>query len=127
MLKKINAGADVIYHAAGASGLGALAAADQRHVYGIGVDTDQNFLHPHSVITSVVKHVEVAIARAIEDANAGRFKAGTRLWDLKNNGVGVAPYHDLANVVPARAKAAVARAHAQIVSGRIIVLSLPTQ
>src|SRR5919201_2124260 len=75
-LQEINAGADVVYAAAGASGLGALAAADQRHVYGIGVDTDQNFLHPHSVITSVVKHVEVAIASAIEDAAAGKFKAG---------------------------------------------------
>jgi basic membrane protein A len=126
-LQEINAGADVIYHAAGASGLGALAAADQRHVYGIGVDTDQNFLHPHSVITSVVKHVEVAIASAIEDAAAGKFKAGTKLWDLKNGGVGLAPYHALANVVPARVKAAVARAREQIISGRITVPSLPTQ
>jgi basic membrane protein A and related proteins len=126
-LQEINAGADVIYHAAGASGLGALAAADQRHVYGIGVDTDQNFLHPHSVITSVVKHVEVAITSAIEDAAAGKFKAGTKLWDLKNGGVGLAPYHALANVVPTRVKASVARAHERIISGQITVPLLPTQ
>jgi basic membrane protein A len=126
-LQEINAGADVIYHAAGASGLGALAAADQRHVYGIGVDTDQNFLHPHSVITSVVKHVEVAIASAIEDAAAGKFRAGTKQWDLHNGGVGLAPYHALANVVPARVKAAVARARERIISGQITVPLLPTQ
>ena len=126
-LQEINAGADVVYAAAGASGLGALAAADQRHVYSIGVDTDQNFVHPHSVLTSVVKHVEAAIASAIEDAAAGKFKAGTKLWDLKNGGVGLAPYHALANVVPARVKAAVARARERIISGQITVPSLPTQ
>jgi basic membrane protein A len=126
-LQEINEGADVVYAAAGASGLGALAAADQRHVYSIGVDTDQNFVHPHSVLTSVVKHVEVAIASAIEQAAAGKFKAGTKLWDLKNGGVGLATYHSLANVVPAKVKAAVARARERIISGQITVPSLPTQ
>lgn len=125
--QEINAGADVIYPAAGASGLGSLAAADQRGVYSIGVDTDQNFLHPHSVITSVLKHVEVAIAGAIEQAAAGKFKAGTNLWNLKNNGVGVAPYHGLVSKVPARVLAAVAKARQEIVSGMIVVPTVPTK
>ena len=120
-LQEINQGADVIYPAAGASGLGSLAAADQRHVYGIGVDADQNFLHPNSVVTSVVKHVEVAIANAIEDAAAGKFKAGTKLWNLANNGVGLAPYHGLAGKVPAKVAAAIAAARDGIISGKIVV------
>ena len=75
-MQEINKGADVVYAAAGASGLGTLAAADQRDVYGIGVDADQNFLHPKTVLTSVVKHVEVAVANAIVAAATGKFKAG---------------------------------------------------
>lgn len=126
-LQEISAGADVVYAAAGASGLGSLAAADQRHVYGVGVDTDQHYLHPKSVITSVVKHVEVAVAQAIEATAAGKFKAGTRLWNLKNNGVGIAPYYNLASVVPAKVKAAVAKARQGIISGDITVPVLPTK
>lgn len=120
-LQEINAGADVIYPAAGASGLGALAAANQRHVWGIGVDSDQNFLYPHTVITSVVKHVEVAVASAIVDAAHGKFRPTTKLWNLANNGVGLASYHSLASDVPAKVKAAVAQARAQIIAGKIMV------
>lgn len=126
-LQEISAGADVIYAAAGASGLGSLAAADQRHVYGVGVDTDQHYLHPNSVITSVLKHVEVAVAQSIEATAAGKFKAGTRLWNLKNNGVGIAPYYNLGSKVPAKVKAAVAKARQGITSGDIKVPVLPTK
>jgi basic membrane protein A len=126
-LQEINAGADVIYAAAGASGLGSLAAADQRHVYGVGVDTDQHYLHPNSIITSVLKHVEVAVAQVIERTAAGKFKAGTLLWNLKNNGVGIAPYYNLASVVPAKAKAAVAKARQAIDSGAIKVSVVPSK
>lgn len=126
-LQEINAGADVIYAAAGASGLGSLAAADQRHVYSVGVDTDQHYLHPKSVITSVLKHVEVAVAQVIEATAAGKFKAGTRLWNLKNNGVGIAPYYNLSSAVPAKVKAAVAKARQGITSGDIKVPVLPTK
>ncbi|HZS90993.1 MAG TPA: BMP family ABC transporter substrate-binding protein [Chloroflexota bacterium] len=126
-LQEINAGADVIYAAAGASGLGSLAAADQRHVYGVGVDTDQHYLHPKSIITSVLKHVEVAVAQAIERTAAGKFKAGTLLWNLKNNGVGIAPFYNLASVVPAKAKAAVAKARQAIISGAIKVPVVPSK
>ena len=126
-LQEINQGADVVYPAAGASGLGTLTAAAQKHVWGIGVDADQNYLHPNTVITSVVKHVEVAIASAIEAAAAGKFHAGTKLWNLANNGVGLAPYHSLAMHVPAKVKAAVAKAKAEIIAGKIKVPTVPTK
>lgn len=126
-LQEINQGADVVYPAAGASGLGTLTAAAQKHVWGIGVDADQNYLHPNTVITSVVKHVEVAIAAAIEAAAKGKFHAGTKLWNLANNGVGLASYHSLAMHVPAKVKAAVAKARAGIVSGKIKVPTVPTK
>ncbi|MDB5076546.1 MAG: bmpA [Chloroflexi bacterium] len=122
-LQEINGGADVLFPAAGASGLGTLTAADQRHVWGIGVDADQNFLHPNSTVTSVVKHVEVAVAAAIVADSKGKFKAGTLIWNLKNNGVGLAPYHGLSSKVPAAVTAAVTKARAGIISGKIVVPS----
>jgi basic membrane protein A len=126
-LQEINQGADVVYPAAGASGLGTLTAAAQKHVWGIGVDADQNYLHPNTVITSVVKHVEVAIAAAIEAAAKGNFHGGTKLWNLANNGVGLAPYHSLAMHVPAKVQAAVAKARSGIISGKIKVPTVPTK
>jgi basic membrane protein A len=126
-MQEINAGADVVYPAAGASGLGALTAADQKGIFGIGVDADQNFLHPKTVITSVVKHVEVAVAAAIAAAGKGTFKSGTKLWNLANNGVGLASYHDLASKVPARIQAAINKARMGIISGRIKVPTTPTK
>ena len=120
-LQEINGGADVIFAAAGASGNGALTAADQRHVWSIGVDADQNFLHPKSVISSAVKHVETAVAAAIVAAGKGTFKPGTALWNLKNGGVGLASFHGLDSKVPAALKAALAKAKADITSGKIKV------
>ncbi len=120
-LQEINGGADVVYSAAGASGLGALTAAAQRHKLAIGVDTDQNYLHKDTVMTSVVKHIEVAIANAIVDAGMGKFKSGTKLWNLANNGVGLASYHSLASRVPATVQAAMDKARAGIISGKIMV------
>lgn len=120
-LQEINKGADVIFAAAGASGNGALAAADQRKVWGIGVDADQNFLHPNSIVSSVVKHVEVAVANSIVAVANGTFKAGTVNWNLKNNGVGLAPYHGLSSKVPAAVQAAVNKAKAGIIAGTIKV------
>ncbi len=120
-LSEINQGADVVYPAAGGSGLGSLSAANQKHVYAIGVDADQNFLYPHTIVTSVVKHVEVAVANAIRLDAAGAFKSGTLYYDLKNNGVGLAPYHSLASIVPAKVQTAIAKARKGIVAGDITV------
>lgn len=120
-LQEISRGADVVYVAAGASGNGALAAADQRHVWGIGVDADQNYLHPNTVISSVVKHVEVAISNSIVSAGKGTFKSGTLTWNLANGGVGLASFHGLASKVPATVVAAINKAKADIISGKIVV------
>lgn len=124
-LQEISQGADVVYAAAGASGLGTLAAADQRHVFSIGVDSDQNYLHTKTVLTSVVKHVEVAIAQSIVDAAAGKFKAGTNLWNLKNNGVGLAAYHGLAAMVPTKVQTAINIAKMGIIGGKVVVPTKP--
>jgi len=124
--QEISAGADIIYAAAGGSGLGALAAADQHHLYSIGVDADQNGLHPRTIITSAVKHVEVAVAQAIIADGKNQFQSGTRYWDLANNGVGLASYHGLSNVPSSKVQQAIKQATQDIVAGKIKVPTAPT-
>jgi basic membrane protein A len=122
---EIAQGADVIYTAAGGSGIGGLAAANSAHVWAIGVDSDQNYLFPHTVVTSVIKELNVVAADNVESYAKGAWKPGTQLFDLANHGVGLAPFHGLADVVPAAVKAQIAAATKAIASGKIVVPSKP--
>ena len=86
-------GADVIFHAAGLTGVGALAAADTAGVYGIGIDTDQNPLYPDTVITSAIKNIDVAVGLLVDEFFAGTLHGGgTELFGLSEGAVGLAPY-----------------------------------
>jgi basic membrane protein A len=88
-LTQIARGSKVVFQVAGGCGLGALDAARERDVWGIGVDTDQSFLGPH-ILTSAVKRVDVAVFEAIRTAVEGDFAGGRDLvFDLENEGVGI--------------------------------------
>jgi basic membrane protein A len=88
-LDQIAKGSKVVFHVAGQCGLGALDAAKEKSVQGIGVDADQAYLGPQ-VLTSALKKVDVAVFTAIKQAQDGSFKGGTdALHDVKNNGVGI--------------------------------------
>jgi len=82
-------GADIVYAAAGRCGLGALKSANDRGLYAIGVDSDQDYLYPGHVLTSMVKHVDEAVYQTIKDIKDGHFTADTKVYDLKENGVGL--------------------------------------
>lgn len=82
--------ADIIFQVAGGCGIGALDAAYQNHVYGIGVDADQGYIHP-DVITSALKRVDVAVYDIINDAEQGKYNNNLPRFDLAHNGVGYAP------------------------------------
>jgi basic membrane protein A len=73
----------------GASGLGYLAAAGDKHVYGIGGDSDRRSLGSY-VITSALRNVPFAVSRTIGEAAAGYFVGGDSVFDVKNGGVGFA-------------------------------------
>ncbi|MBQ3703288.1 MAG: BMP family ABC transporter substrate-binding protein [Oscillospiraceae bacterium] len=92
----ITKGADVIYHAAGGTGNGVMNACDEAGIYGIGVDKDQRVeLGLECIITSAMKRVDVAcqdISKAVKD---GTFVGGVHLYDLANDGVGIAPTTDV--------------------------------
>jgi len=81
-------GADIIYAAAGKSGEGVIAAAAEKKLYAIGVDSDQCYIKPGSVITSMMKMVDVAVFQAIKSLTEGKLEAGTRVYGLKENAVG---------------------------------------
>ncbi len=83
-------GADVVYAAAGGTGLGVLQAAADSGKLSIGVDSNQNYLHPGSVLTSMVKRVDVAVYDAFKTAMDGTWEAGVKDLGLAEDGVGYA-------------------------------------
>ena len=88
-LDQIAKGAKVVFQVAGGCGLGALDAAKEKGVQGIGVDADQSYLGDH-ILTSAEKHVDLAVFRAIKSVQDGTFKGGTDvLNNIANNGVGI--------------------------------------
>ena len=114
---QIERGADVIYHAAGGTGLGVLQAAADAGRLGIGVDSNQNHLHPGKVLTSMTKRVDVAVYDAFQDARAGVWTAGVKVLGLNEGGVGWAfDDHNRALITP-EMLAAVEKAEAAIVAG----------
>ena len=99
-LNQIDQGSDAVFAAAGGCGLGALTAAKERKVWGLGVDSDQAFLGKH-ILASATKKVDVGVFSTIALAKAGKFKGATdTLFNVKNGGVGYG--HDQHNGAAAR-------------------------
>jgi basic membrane protein A len=113
-------GADVVYAAAGATGLGVLQAAADGGALSIGVDANQNYLHPGKVLTSMVKRVDVAVYNVMKGGVAG-FKPGIQALGLAEDGVGYAMDDNNKPLVTAEMQAAVDKAKADIVSGALKV------
>jgi basic membrane protein A len=120
-LNQIEQGAGVIFQVAGGCGLGALDAAKEKHVWGIGVDSDQSFLGPH-ILTSAVKRVDTAVFDAIKMVVDGKFKGGNITFGLKDNGVGIGK---ISPKVPQSEVAKVNQVRADIISGKI--QNIPTE
>jgi basic membrane protein A len=118
---QIDRGADIVYHAAGGTGVGVLRAAADAGKLGIGVDSNQNGLYPGKVLTSMLKRVDNATIKTFTDAKAGTWKAGVSVLGLAENGVGYAMDDNNKALVTADMKAAADKAAADIVSGTIKV------
>lgn len=89
-LSQIGQKADVIFHAAGASGMGVFDAAAEKKVYAIGVDSNQNAIKPGVILTSMMKRVDLAVYDTIKKAKEGQFKGGPVYFNLKDKGVELA-------------------------------------
>ena len=88
-------GADIIFSAAGAVGIGAIEAAKENGKMAIGVDQDQNKLAPDNIITSAMKNIDVAVANLVRTMVEGKYEAGKVVVNtLEMGGVGIAPTSD---------------------------------
>ena len=118
---QISQGADVIFAAAGGTGVGVLQTAADQDILAIGVDSNQNHLHPGKVLTSMLKRVDVAVYDALKagtDVETGVFTLG-----LAEDGVGYALDDNNTSLISDKMKAAVDAARAQIIAGKLTVAS----
>jgi basic membrane protein A and related proteins len=120
---QIERGADVVFHAAGVTGLGVIEAAKERGVYAIGVDSDQNHVAPGTMLTSMVKRVDNAIFREIRDVRDGHFHGGILELGLAEDGVGFAVDEYNRDLLPAALLVRVQALRDSIVAGTIQVPS----
>jgi basic membrane protein A len=118
---QIDQGADVIYHAAGGTGTGVLQAAADAGVLGIGVDSNQNHLHPGQVLTSMLKRVDNAVYDAMMDVHKGEWSSSVVVMGLAEDGVGYALDENNEELITPEMQAAVEEAKAKIISGEIEV------
>ena len=118
---QIDRGADVVYHAADGTGAGVVQAAADAGKLAIGVDKNQNGMAPGSVLTSMLKRVDVAAYETFRDAKAGKFTSGIVTLGLAEGGVDWALDDNNASLVSADMKAAVEKAKADIIGGAVTV------
>lgn len=118
---QISQGADVVYAAAGGTGVGVLQTAADEGILSIGVDSNQNHLHPGKVLTSMLKRVDVAVYEAMsagENVETGVFTMG-----LAEDGVGFAMDENNASLVSDDMKGTVDKARQDIIDGNVSVVS----
>ncbi|MGL5964306.1 MAG: BMP family lipoprotein, partial [Fusobacteriaceae bacterium] len=96
---QIKQGADVLYHAAGGSGLGVLSAAKDNGVYGIGVDSDQDDFAKGTILTSMMKNVDIAVYNAVKSILDNEFKGGDFYYGLSENGVGTTDFRNTKDII----------------------------
>jgi basic membrane protein A and related proteins len=114
-------GADVVFAAAGGTGTGVYQAAKDNGKFAIGVDSNQNHLHPGTMLTSMTKRVDIAVKEAFATAKSGTWKAGITVLGLKEGGVGYAVDKYNKDLLPADMMAKIEKARADIISGKIKV------
>ena len=118
---QIDQGADVVYAAAGATGLGVLQTAADNKKLSIGVDSNQNHLHPGSVLTSMVKRVDLAVYNGFSDVKGDKFTAGVLALGVKEDGVAAAMDDNNKALITPDMQAALDKAKEGIIAGTIKV------
>jgi basic membrane protein A len=121
-LAMINEGADIVFQVAGGTGMGVIAAAQEEGTLAIGVDIDQYAAAPEAVLTSAMKGISEATYQTVKSVADGSFKGATNIYlGIKEDAVGIAPFHNFDSVVPQAVKDAVDKAYADIKSGKLVV------
>ena len=133
-MAQISKGADVLFTAAGNSGLGAFDAVEQQGIkegrathFVIGVDSNQNMVKPGFVLTSMVKRVDNAVYSIVQDVVNGKFQAGFHVYGLDKDGVGYSLDEHNKNLITPEAIQVVEEAKKKIISGEIKVTDAMSQ
>lgn len=116
-----NQGVDIIYHAAGSTGNGVIDAAAEMNKLAIGVDSNQNYMKPGFVLTSMVKQVDVSVFEIIKEVKEDRFTGGVHKFGLKNDGVGYALDEYNKDLITQEMKDKLEQIKKDIISGKIKV------
>jgi len=114
-------GADVVFHAAGATGIGVMQAAADAGLLSIGCDSNQDYLHPGSVLTSAVKRVDVAVETVFTEARGGTWKAGPEVLGLAEHGVDYSLDDFNRRLITPDMERRLNQAKAEIIAGKIAV------
>jgi basic membrane protein A len=114
-------GVDVIYHASGSTGNGVIEAAKEAGLYAIGVDSNQNYMAPGHVLTSMVKRVDNAVFMIVKSVVDGTFAGGVREFGLADNGIGYAVDQYNEALLNEAVVALVEKARAAIIAGELDV------
>jgi len=130
-LSLISQKADIVFAAAGQSGLGTFAACKEKGALFIGVDADQYLTLPSPgdvILTSAVKKVDVAVFNTVKALKDGTFKGGTNtVFGLKEGGVDLAPWHEWESKIPATVNEAITKAKKDITDGTVTVPEDPAK
>ena len=120
-LAQYDGGADVIFAAAGASGFGVFDAAEERKKFVIGVDSNQDWIKPGLVLTSMLKRVDLAVFNVIQEARDGKFAPGIKRFGLADKGVdySIDQYND--KILTASVRQRADELKAEIIAGTIVV------
>ena len=118
---QLDQGVDVVFQVAGGAGAGVLQAAADAGKWSIGVDSNQNHLHPGSVLTSMLKRVDVAAYNTMKGVEDGTWEPGLIVLGLAEEGVGAAFDDNNAALITPEMKAAVEKATADIISGSVAI------
>jgi basic membrane protein A len=117
--------ADIVFQVAGGTGAGIIQAAKDENFFAIGVDSDQDWMAPGNVLTSMLKRVDVAVYDTIEKGVNGELKGGTELrYGLKENGVGLSDMTYTRHLIPKTITDQVAAFKQQILDGQLNVIDI---
>lgn len=120
-IAQIGAGADILFHASGSTGHGVFEGAKERGALAIGVDADQYDEMPGTVVTSLVKHVDVAVYEAIRAVAEHRFVGGMHVFGLREGGVDYVHQGPHAAGIPQDVRLRVEGMRARIIRGELHV------
>jgi basic membrane protein A and related proteins len=120
-------GADVVFQAAGNSGLGVFDAAEETRRFAIGVDSNQNWVKPGFILTSMVKRVDVSVYSIVKELVQGKFRGGVHVYGLENEGIAYALDRHNQSLISTEILRDVDAARSKIIKGELAVTDVMKQ